>query len=429
MKKVLTALLTLAMLVGVAGLATAQAKTVTVWCWDPNFNGYSMNQAALVYNKAHADVKIDIVDFPNSDAVMQKVQAALQAGGAGLPDIALVQDFQIEQLVSNYPGVLADLKAAGVDYSQFASYKVGPMTEGQKVYGIPFDTGSTGLFLRADYLKQAGLNPDAYQKNLTWGDVVKLGTTVKAKINKSLIALDSTDWTFLRMMVQSAGGQWFKADGSLDLSSPAIRPAIATVKQLYDTGVLYPTEGWNNWVSAFNNGDAAGLMSAVWIVGTLKSQPSNAGKWMVVPTPKLEGVAGAQNASNWGGSSWYVFDKAPNKAGAIDFLKSVWASKAPAALGFYNTILKGAGAMGTYLPSRTGSNYTAKDEFFYKSQPVFGDFAKWMANVPSLRYTANYNAWGSAIGASLNKMYKGSLKTPDEVLADATTLYKQSISQ
>ncbi len=124
-----------------------------------------------------------------------------------------------------------------------------------------------------------------------------------------------------------------------------------------------------------------------------------------------------------------MFEKGPNKAGAVDFLKSVWASQEPAALEFYNTILKGAGAMGTYLPSRTGSNYTAADEFFYKSQAVYGDFAKWMANVPALRYTANYNAWGSAINASLVKMYKGELKTPDDVLNDATTLYKQSISQ
>ena len=429
MKKSLTVLLALAMLVGAAGFASAQAKKVTVWCWDPNFNGYAMNQAALTYNKAHPDVKIDIVDFPNSDAVMQKVQAALQAGGAGLPDVALIQDFQIEQFISNYPGTLTDMKAAGVDYAQFAKYKVGPMTEGSKIYGIPFDTGSTGLFLRADYLKQAGLNPDSYQKALTWSDVIALGKTVKAKINKSLIALDTTDWTFLRMMAQSAGGQWFDAKGKLDLTSPAIKPAIAKLKEMYDAGVLYPTEGWNNWVSAFNNGDSAGLMSAVWIVGTLKSAPANAGKWMVVPTPKLEGVAGAQNASNWGGSSWYVFDKGANKAGAIDFMKSVWASKDPAALGFYNTILKGAGAMGTYLPSGNGSNYTAKDEFFYAKQAVFGDFAKWMANVPALRYTANYTAWGAAMTASLQKMYKGALSTPDDVLKDATTAYNQSISQ
>jgi len=429
MKKSLMAFLTLALFVGTAVLASANSKMVTVWCWDPNFNGYAMNQAALVYNKSHPDVKIDVVVFPNSDAVMQKVQAALQAGGAGLPDIALVQDFQIEQLVTNYPGVLADLKAAGVDYSQFAANKVGPMTEGNKIYGIPFDTGSTGLFLRADYLKAAGLNPAHYQKDLTWNDVITLGEKVKAKIKKPLIAFDTTDWTFLRMMVQSAGGQWFKADGSLDLSSPAIRPAIATVKKMYDAGVLYPTEGWGNWVSAFNNGDAAGLMSAVWIIGTIKSQPTNAGKWMVVPTPRLSGVSGARNASNWGGSSWYVFSQAPNKAGAIDFLKSTWASTDPDALEFYNTILKGAGAMGTFLPSRVGSNYTAKDKFFYKDQAVYHDFAKWMADVPNLRYTANYNAWGSAISASLSKLYKGELKTPDDVLTDATTMYKQSISQ
>jgi len=302
MKKILTALLTLAMLVGVAGLATAQAKKVTVWCWDPNFNGYSMKQAAEVYNKAHPEVTIEIVDIPQQ--IESKIEAGLQAGGAGLPDIALFQDFQIERFIANYPGIFADLKAAGVDYSQFAAYKVGIMSEKGKVYGIPFDTGSTGLYLRSDYLKQAGVNPDSYLKELTWKDILALGKTVKAKINKPLIAYDSTDYQFLRMIVQSTGGQFFDATGKLNLNTPAVKAGLQVLKDLNDAGVLYQTEGWNNWVSAFNNGDAAGMVSAVWLIGTLKSQPANAGKWMVVPTPRLEGVAGAQNASNWGGSSW-----------------------------------------------------------------------------------------------------------------------------
>jgi len=206
-----------------------------------------------------------------------------------------------------------------------------------------------------------------------------------------------------------------------------VKAGLQVLKDLNDAGVLYQTEGWNNWVSAFNNGDAAGMVSAVWLIGTLKSQPANAGKWMVVPTPRLEGVAGAQNASNWGGSSWYVFDKAKNKAAAIDFLKSVWASKDPASLGFYNTILKGAGAMGTYLPSRSGSTYTAPDEFFYKNQKVYADFAKWMEKVPAVRYTANFNAMGTALTASISKYLKGDLKTPDAVVADATTAYNQQV--
>lgn len=425
MKKSLTVLLALAMFVGAAGLATAQAKKVTVWCWDPNFNGYSMKEAAKVYNAKNKDVTIEIVDIPQG--IESKIEAGLMAGGAGLPDIALFQDFQIERFVANYPGIFADLKAAGVDYSQFAAYKVGPMTEGKKVYGIPFDTGSTGLYLRSDFIKAAGLNPDDYQKNMTWDDVIALGKTVKAKTNKALIAYDTTDYQFLRMIIQSAGGQFFKTDGSLDLNTPITKAALKVLKDLNDAGILYPTEGWNNWVSAFNNGDAAGMVSAVWLVGTIKSQPANAGKWMAVPTPSLKGVAGAQNASNWGGSSWYVFEKSKNKAAAVDFLKATWASKDAAALGFYNTILKGAGAMGTYLPSRVGSNYTAKDEFFYKSQPVYADFSKWMEKVPNLRYTANFNAMGSALTASISKMFKGDLKTPDAVIADATTMYAQQV--
>ena len=192
---------------------------------------------------------------------------------------------------------------------------------------------------------------------------------------------------------------------------------------------MFQTEGWNNWVSAFNNGDSAGLVCAVWIIGTLKSQAANAGKWMAVPTPSIDGVPGAANASNWGGSSWYVFNSSKNKDAAVAFLKSVWASSDPASLEFYNTILKGAGAMGTYLPSRTGSNYTANDEFFYKSQPVYADFAKWMENVPALRYTTNYTAMGSALTTALTKLIKGDLKNVDAVIADTETTYKQTVSK
>ena len=61
-----------------------------------------------------------------------KISAGLQAGGAGLPDIALFQDFRIEQFLHDYPDAFVDLKAAGVDYSKFAAYKVGPMTVGKQ---------------------------------------------------------------------------------------------------------------------------------------------------------------------------------------------------------------------------------------------------------------------------------------------------------
>jgi lactose/L-arabinose transport system substrate-binding protein len=413
--------------VGVTSCAKAKPAKVTVWCWDPNFNGYSMKQAAEVYNKTHPQVTIEVVDIPQD--IDAKIEAGLQAGGAGLPDIALFQDFEIEKFIKNYPKAFADLKAAGVDYSKFAQYKIGPMSSGKAVYGIPFDTGSTGFYLRTDYIKAAGLNPDDYQKNLTWADIVKLGVAVKAKTKKPLIAWDSTSFDFLRIMVQSTGTQFFKDDGSLNFDTPALKSSLAILKELNDKGLLYKAEGWNNWVSALNNGDSAGFMNALWMIGTLKSKPENAGKWMVVPTPLLEGVPGAQNASNNGGSSWYVFDSSKNKKAAIDFLKATWASSDPAALEFYNTILKGAGAMGTYLPSQKGSNYTAPDEFFYKSQAVYKDFAAWMEKVPVLMYTPNYMPMRDTLRNAMNLMFQGKIKSVDEAIAAAEAEYKQTVGQ
>ena len=426
-RKIFIGLILVVLVLGVISCAKKAPSTVTVWCWDPNFNGFSMKQAAAVYNKTHPEVTVTIVDIPQD--IDAKIQAGLQAGGSGLPDIALFQDYNIEQYIANYPGIFVDLKAAGVDYTQFASYKVGPMTDKGKIYGIPFDTGSTGYWLRTDMLKSAGLNPDDYMKNLTWTDLTNLGVTVKAKTKKPIMAYDTTSFDILRMMVQSTGTQFFKKDGSLDLQTPAVKKSLEVLKGLNDKGLLFTAEGWNNWVSAFNNGDSAGFLQALWIIGTLKSKPENAGKWMVVPTPSLEGIDGASNASNNGGSSWYVFASSPNKTVAVDFLKSTWASSKPDALEFYNVILKGAGAMGTYLPSRSGSNYTAPDEFFYKSQAVYKDFAAWMDKVPVLMYTSNYVTMRTALNNATLRMYKGDLKKVDDVIAAAEKEYKQTVGQ
>ena len=143
-----------------------------------------VGEAGAIGLEAGLDLGVDVLR--NVDA---KIEAGLQANGSGLPDIALFQDFEIEKFIQNYPKAFVDLKAAGIDYSKFAQYKVGPMTSGKSIYGIPFDTGSTGFWLRTDMIKAAGLNPDDYfGKDLKWSDIVKLGVAVKAKTGKPLMA-------------------------------------------------------------------------------------------------------------------------------------------------------------------------------------------------------------------------------------------------
>jgi len=424
----LVAIAGLALTLGTSCAPKPKPSKLTVWCWDPNFNVYAMKQAALVYNKTHPEVTIDIVDMAQD--IEAKIISGLQAGGAGLPDIALFQDFRIEQFLHDYPGAFVDLKAAGVDYGKFAPYKVGPMTVGDKVYGVPFDTGSTGLWLRTDYMKQAGLDPDSYVgKNLTWSEVIKLGETIKAKTGKPLLSYQSDNFDMLRIVVQSTGGQFFNPDGTLNLRTDGFKKTLSLFKELNDKGLLYSVVGWSDWINAINSDKAAGFLNAIWMVGSVKSRPENAGKYMIIPTPLIEGVNGAANASNNGGSSWYVFSSSANKAVAVDFLKSVWATATPDTLAFYNTILKGAGAMGTFLPSQGGSNYTAPDDFFYKSQAVYKDFASWMANVPVLRYTPNYQPMRDAVAHATLNFFQGKLATIDDTIAAAEAEYKQVMGQ
>jgi len=85
--------------------------------------------------------------------------------------------------------------------------------------------------------------------------------------------------------------------------------------------------------------------------------------------------------------------------------------------------------MGTFLPSRSGSNYTDNDDFFYKSQPVFKDFAAWMENVPTLNYTPNYLAMRDSLRNAMNLLFGGEITTIDETLTRAEQEYKQVTGQ
>src|SRR5215831_16601200 len=83
--------------VAAIGLTTATASfaatTLTVWCWDPNFNGVTMREAGAIYAKTHSDVTLNVIDTTSQDDVRTKLQAQLLSGSTdGLPDIVLIED-------------------------------------------------------------------------------------------------------------------------------------------------------------------------------------------------------------------------------------------------------------------------------------------------------------------------------------------------
>src|SRR5574344_2320790 len=77
--------------------------TLTVWCWDPTFNIYAMNEAAKIYKTTNPDVTVNVVETPWAD-LQQKLITSLSANDTkSLPDIILCQDTAMQKNISNYP--------------------------------------------------------------------------------------------------------------------------------------------------------------------------------------------------------------------------------------------------------------------------------------------------------------------------------------
>jgi len=378
----------------------AFAGEVTVWCWDPNFNVAIMKEAGARYTAKHPETTFNIVDFAKTD-VEQKLQTALSAGTTdALPDIVLIEDYGAQKYLQSFPGAFAEMSGK-VDYSGFAPYKVQLMTLEDKVYGMPFDSGVTGMYFRKDYLEQAGFKPEDMQ-NITWDRFIEIGKAVEAKTGKKMMGFDPNDAGLTRIMMQS-GGQWyFDNEGNLNIeNNAALKAALEAQGKIMQSGIYKPTAGWNEWISSFTSGDVAAVVTGVWITGTVKAQADQSGKWGVAPIPSL-GIEGASHASNLGGSSWYVIETSKEKDEAIDFLNEVYAKD----VDFYQKILTDRGAVGSLMGARTGAAYSAPDAFF-GGEMVWQNFSDWLAKVPSVNYGIFTNEVDTAVTANLGSMGKG----------------------
>lgn len=433
MKKALTCLITTALLATMLGGCGTKSSSdapdntgndektggkITVWAWDPNFNISIMNEAAKRYEADHPGVDIEVQEMAKAD-VEQNLHTTLAAQTTeGLPEIVLIEDYNSQKYLQSYPGAFTDLTNT-FSYKDFASYKTEVMTLDGKVYGVPFDSGVAGMFYRTDVFEEAGIKPEDLQ-DITWDEFIEIGKTVKEKTGKYMLGFDKVDGGFMRMMLQSAGEWYFDSEGKPALTeSKALVEAMELYKKIVDSGIAKPTSGWDEWVGSINSGEAATITSGVWIVGSVKAPADQSGLWSVAPVPRLSTVD-SKNASNLGGSSWYILDKSKNKEIAIDFMKTIYEGD----LDFYQTILTNNGAVGSYIPAKSGEAYTKGDEFF-GGKAIYEDFTKWMADIPSINYGSYTYEADAAIMAQMDAVCAGTMTVKDAIKAAQEQLINQ----
>lgn len=399
MKRVFALLLVLCMVLSV-GAALAEDKTkVVVWCWDPAFNLYAMQEAAKIYAAVNPNAEIDIQEV-SSDDIQSRLRTYFNANDfSNMPDIILMQDNSGKEFVSLYAPQFAVLNDA-IDYEKFAQYKVANFTDGEgNHYSVPFDNGAAAWFFRADILEQAGFKPEDL-KDISWDRFIEIGKAVKEKTGKYLLSAQGYG-DFVMMMTQSMGMWFFDEDGEPQLDDDAFEEIIEQCVRINESGCVLIEADWNSYIAAFASGETAGTINGCWIMASVVLKEDQSGLWRMTNLPHLD-IEGASNYSNQGGSSWMVLNTGKNKDVAIDFLKNTFAGS----VDLYNTILPTSSAIATYLPAADAPAYAMEHPFF-AGQKVFAELMDYAAKVPMVDYGVfNYNA-RDAITAAMEKVLQG----------------------
>lgn len=413
MKKTISVVMVLVLLVSSLAFAGGKTEapaaaadpnapvTLTVWCWDPTFNIYAMNEAAKIYKADHPNVSVNVVETPWAD-LQQKLITSISANATeNLPDIILMQDNAIQKNVVTYPEAYVALNGK-MDLSQFAQFKVDVGTVDGKNYGVPFDNGATGTFLRRDIVEKAGLKVSDFN-DITWERFIELGKIVKAKTGIAMISTVANEPDFPMMMLQSCGTWMFDKDGKPFIKdNEVLKAALRITKEMVESGVCLLVADWNAYIATLNNGTVASTINGCWIIGSISAEKSQSGKWAVTNTPRFGSFPQSVNYSNQGGSGWMVMANSKHQDVAIDFLAKTFGGS----VALYEKILPTSGAIATWLPAAKSPAY-AVDMAFFGGQKIYEDLVGFAGKVPKVKYGIyNYEA-RDASARALSEILKG----------------------
>ena len=383
-------------------------ETLSVWCWDPNFNVYAMKQAEKIYQKDHPNFKLDIQEKVYNDIETALITAAEANDYSTLPDIFLMQDYSFHKNATNYPGIFTELTESGIDFSKFSAGKLADSTVDGKNYGVPFDNGATIMAIRRDMVEAAGLTVEDF-KDTTWSDFMEKAKKVVDTNNVPMLTSSGGSEIVIEML-QSAGASPM-IDGKVDLvGNKALKAAIETYETLIKDGIMVDYTDWDQYIASMNKGTAAGVIQGCWIMSSIQAAEDQSGKWAIVNMPKFDDVEGATNYANCGGASWAVSSNCKNTDLAYDFIKTTFGGSVE----LYDDLLPNAGAIASYSPAAESPVYNENSDF-YGGQAVYKDIVEFAGQVPGIDYGAYYSDIRSALTDAITNVVQNGADIDTEI--------------
>ncbi|MGW6724095.1 extracellular solute-binding protein [Streptomyces sp. NPDC054995] len=290
----------------------------TVTWWDTSSVGSEdkvFKKLAEGFEKKHPKVDVKYVNVPFGEA-QNKFKNAAQAGD-GAPDVirsevAWTPDF------ANL-GYLAPLDgtAALKNQDDFLKQAVASTKYEDKTFAVPQVIDSMGVFYNKKMFKEAGVEAPA---NLD--DLKTVAKKIKDKTGKTGLYLRGDDPYYFLSFLYGEGGDMVDAGSkSVTIDKPEGVKAFKAVKELVDGGTAKTdaSDGWENMMQAFKNGDVAMMINGPWAVadtltGKEFTDKDNLG---VAPVPAGSAAQGAPQ----GGHNLAVYAGSKNLEASYAFVE------------------------------------------------------------------------------------------------------------
>jgi ABC-type glycerol-3-phosphate transport system substrate-binding protein len=329
---VITVLLLLCVSVSVAQDAQPTGN-LTVWMQRANQDQLE-NTVLPAFLEAYPGITVEFVNYSPQETA-QQLAIAIQ-GGAGAPDVALMESNQVPRLLQL--GGLSDLTDwVGTDSADFNQLALSLGEKDGRLYAVPWDTGPVVLYYRRDIFEAAGLpsDPESVDELVaTWEDFQNVCQQILDTTGLQCFA-DNRARSFGDLWINllySADLGWFNDDGSLAFTSPEHVDLLELQGQFWDANLTSDELEWtDNWYASLNETSLEGaavppvatIPIAAWMGGFLKNWAAvnTAGDWGVVRFPAVDGDS--IRSANMGGSSYTIPEMSQNKDAAWAFINFV----------------------------------------------------------------------------------------------------------
>ena len=388
---------------GEAAKDADSVKTLKFWSFHAGAEADFLENVVEEYNSTQDDVQIEHTVVNQSDYTTTLIPTAYANGEA--PDILYVEPATFTKYADK--GMLMDLSPY---YTEELKADILPsvldaVTVDGKIYALPIEMETLGLFYNADMLEEAGIAPPT-----TWDELYEAAKALTTDdVYGLVLPVEETSYTLFNWwpFMWMAGADVYDEEGNVTVDSPEMIKALEYWGSFYQEGLSPSSLQIGPWdIGNVGTGVAAMQVSGTYVINAAENDYPDVNIGVVaLPSPNNNSITVA------GGQKLAINADSPYPDEAADFIFSLYGSDDITRAAEWTTEAKFA------YPARQSVIDANADVFESGLRAVFTEF--YDTAIPEPSYSAEVT---EAMGKMLQDVMFGGVSAADAVKEAQTTI-------